>query len=351
MNMNKNNLWIEPMEAMAKQRTVFIDMRSPSEFEHSTIPGAINMPMFSDDERATVGITYKQKGKKEAVLLGMELFAPKLPACFQLIHELIKEHRSIIIFCARGGMRSGAIVQLCNSTGFRVQQLVGGYKAYRNYINKYLHIWSANKPIFVLDGLTGTGKTRLLKILKNSLDLEGLAQHRSSLLGSIGLNPVTQKMFDSLLYNKLNELKKADYIVVEGESRKVGFVQMPDSLYQAILQGIHIEITADMKTRMNFLIEDYTKVEPKTIADKVALLTKKLSIKEIKKINAYIMAKDYETALAIILEKYYDPLYKHTVDKKDYSFSVKHTDSSETAKSITSFINKYMSKVSKKHKH
>ncbi|MCF7860732.1 tRNA 2-selenouridine(34) synthase MnmH [Candidatus Woesearchaeota archaeon] len=332
---------IEPADALLMPKALFIDMRSPMEFGHSTIPGAINMPMFTDEERATVGLTYKQKGQKEAVLIGMDYFAPKLPDYFRQIHELNKKNR-LIIFCARGGMRSGSMAELCNSTGFRVHQLSGGYKAYRKHINRYLHDWSTKKPIFVLDGLTGTGKTRILQDLKNSLDLEGLAQHRSSLLGAIGLKPVTQKMFDSRLYDRLIELEDADYIIIEGESRKVGFVQMPDSLYKTILKGIHINVTASMDTRIKFLVEDYTQVKPKEIADRVALLTKKLSKQDIKEINAHIMKKDYKTAFPMILEKYYDPLYKHTVDRKEYSFSVEHENTDKAIKSIVSFIRKHM---------
>ncbi len=324
-------------EALDMDKVLFIDMRSPAEFEHSTIPGAINLPLFSDEERAEVGIKYKQKGQKPAVLLGLEFFSPKLPIYIKKIHKLRKKNR-IIIFCARGGMRSKAICDLCNCTGFHVFQLEGGYKAYRKFINSYLADYSMKKPLYVLDGLTGVGKTRLLNLLPNSLDLEGLASHRSSLLGSIDLKPVSQKMFDSLLFNKLRSLDSAPFITIEGESRKVGFVQMPAILYKEILKGIHIEVTASMKKRVQYLKEDYTHVDPDEIKPRIKLLTKRLSNKDIDELNCKVDKKQYTEVIGILLEKYYDPLYKHTVDKKDYSFDINNDEPKKAAKKVIEFI-------------
>ncbi|MSR86470.1 tRNA 2-selenouridine(34) synthase MnmH, partial [Candidatus Woesearchaeota archaeon] len=197
---------------------VFVDVRSPKEFIEDHIPGAINIPLFSNEERAIVGTLYKQVGKDVAIDKGLEIVGHKLPEMIQE-YQTLKEKR-IIVYCWRGGMRSGSVVGLLQSLKFDVVQLENGYKDYRRFVREQLdrvHIPS----LVILYGLTGSGKTEILGKIKNSIDLEGLAQHRGSIFGDIGLTQRSQKMFESLLLKRLIELQQEKVVFIEGESRRI----------------------------------------------------------------------------------------------------------------------------------
>ena len=183
---------------------ILIDVRSPSEFASETIPGAINIPIFDDEERKSVGTTYVQQSTDEAKKMGMIAASKKLPAIYEQISELDEKYDKLILFCARGGFRSSSLVSLFMTVGVNVFKLDKGYKGYRGFINENLPKVIDGVKFVVLYGNTGTGKTDILKFLEEKgqdvLDLETCANHRGSTLGSVGLgNQSSQKMFESLI--------------------------------------------------------------------------------------------------------------------------------------------------------
>jgi len=202
-----------------------------------------------------------------------------------------------------------------------------GYKAFRNYMVRQLDDFQLKAKVVVLYGLTCTGKTALLQQLPNSIDLEGLAQHRGSLMGALGLQPHKQKKFENLLLKRLRELQDQDYIFIEGESRRIGDVIIPAFLYKAMLKGIKINIHRDIEKRAEAMAEEYFKKEHlqelKNIVQSFNRLISKDKKNEV--VNLIDQGK-HQQAAKIILEYYYDPLYKHTLDKLNYAFEVNSDD-------------------------
>ena len=325
-------------KALQLQNAIFLDTRTPAEFEEDHIPHAVNLPVLSNEERSMVGIIYKHTSKEEAIDKGMELFKSKIP---EFMHEVTKfKDKNIIVNCWRGGMRSKVIVDLLNSLGYTAYQLQGGYKEYRAYVRKQLENFQLKPKIIVLWGLTCTGKTALLTYFKNSLDLEGLAQHRGSLYGSIGLQPRSQKAFENMLWWKLQELNEEKYIIMEGESRKIGDVQMPIFLYKKMLQGIPILVTRSVDKRAEHALQEYfdTSESLQQIKEVTAHLFKVISKKKQQETLRLLDEGKNKEAVKILLEFYYDPLYEHTIKRKEYRFEVNSDEVGKAVKELRMFI-------------
>ena len=307
------------IENALREGEIFIDVRTKKEFEEATIPCAINIPLFDEAERAIVGILYKEDGKEVAVRKGIELVSEKLN---KIVDSVEKLDGKIIVFCWRGGMRSESFVNLLRSLGKDAHQLDGGYKKYREHIRKRLEGYDLKLITVVLNGLTGVGKTEILREFSNSLDLEGLAQHRSSLLGAIGLEPRSQKMFESLLLERLDKLQREKWILVEGESRKVGDLIIPDFLFKAMKNGIQILVIDDLGERTERLLGEYVphikNYKIKKIVDRL-----KLSKKIREEMKDLIDKEQYGQFTKLILKEYYDPLYSHSIKKIKYDFKIK----------------------------
>lgn len=217
-------------------------------------------------------------------------------------------------------MRSGSLTGLLEGLDYDVQQLEGGHKAYRRFILKKFESYKLKPKLVVLNGLTGAGKTEILRQFPNSLDLEDIAQHRSSILGSVGLKPRSQKMFDALLFKRLEELKNEKFILIEGEARKIGSVQMPEFLYKAMKKGIQVNIICTFKDRVKRLVEEYC-VHKEELTEKIKLMRKTVgNDKKIREWLKMLEGDKFEELVAVILKEYYDPLYKHTVDAVKYDY-------------------------------
>jgi len=297
----------------------FVDVRSPKEFEEDCIPGAVNIPLFSNEERAIVGTLYKQVGKEVAIEKGLEIVSTKLP---EMINEYKKLNGKIIIYCWRGGMRSGSITGLLKSMKYDVEQLEKGYKDYRRFVREELEKIRLPKA-YVIYGLTGSGKTELLQQFENSLDLEGLAQHRGSVFGGIGLKIRSQKMFEGLLLKRLIELKKQDYILVEGESRKIGNTQIPLNVWEQLQKAKKIKLNSPMQDRVKRLYNEYCKnVDKEVVIKKILMIEKFLGKKKVGELIKLVEENKLEEFIEMILIEYYDKLYKHTVDSKVYEFEI-----------------------------
>ncbi len=363
---------IEKALALRQQNTVFIDTRTPAEFAEDHLPGAVNIPILSDEERSMVGTLYKQVSQQKAIDAGTGFFLQKLPHFMEQVEKYAgnrskagdrsKENKSkensvhdrtLIIYCWRGGMRSRAIAESLEMLGYKVMQLQGGYKAYRAWVRMQLENFALKPKLVVLWGLTCTGKTALLKHFQNSLDLEGLAQHRSSLYGAIGLKPHSQKRFDNLLLWRLRELGHEETVLVEGESRKIGDVQIPAFLYKAMLHGTHVLVTRSLKKRAEHARKEYFRsakdiMQVKEVTEKLFKVIsgeKKQEVVQLleegmrEKSNVPKIRK-YEQALAILLEHYYDPLYAHTLNRMGFALAINNDKEENAAIELGLFIKK-----------
>jgi len=303
---------------------VFVDVRTPKEFEEDTIPLAINIPLFENDERAVIGTIYKKESKEKAIEKGFEIVQPKLDKIYK---QLKKLNKPIIVFCWRGGMRSGSVASLFSKLGLNIQQLDGGYKLYRAFVREQLKTIDLPNSL-VLYGLTGVGKTELIKNLSNCIDLEGLAQHRASILGDINLNPNSQKKFESLLLKRILETQKEKFIILECESRKIGKTTLPECIYKKIKQPWKtVLLDKSIDERVKILKDTYCVNVPKQeLIHKLKLIKQHLGEKTLNELIQNIEKDNLEEAIKIMLINYYDIHYKklfhefnHTV-KTDKEF-------------------------------
>lgn len=294
---------------------VLVDVRSEGEFAEATIPGAINLPLFNNEERAQVGTAYTQVSPARARELGLSLVSPKLPSLVKEAEKLA-EQGSLVMFCWRGGMRSKAFSQVLDLMGIPVYRLIGGYKAYRKQVVDY---FQGELPfhVVVLRGNTGVGKTEMLGRLRQhgypAIDLEGLANNRGSVFGDVGLGtPPSQKDFEGLLYEELLRFKDWPYIVVECESKRIGRVTLPQSFFQAMQAGTQILMYASLDIRVKRLRDEYTAMPEAFTEIRQALqrLVKTLGHAKVAQLNE-LLEKDEEEFTRRLLVDYYDPLYAY----------------------------------------
>ncbi|WP_353093498.1 tRNA 2-selenouridine(34) synthase MnmH [Tissierella praeacuta] len=294
---------------------VLIDVRSPREYKSQTIPGAFNIPIFNDEERELIGTVYKQESIEKAKIIGIEVASKHLPDIYNKVLEFDKKYKNLVFFCARGGFRSSSLVSLFRSIGINAIKLDSGYKGYRKYINEHLPTVIEKIQFVVLYGNTGTGKTDILKYLKKEgmdvLDLEGCANHRGSVLGSVGLGEQnTQKMFESLIYESLRN-RKTNLVFVEGESKKIGRDIIPSYLYDAMNDGINIKIETSMEKRIDNLLKEYVHDTDTELISSLNDLRKYLGDKNINRYIELIGQHEYKQIIEELIVKYYDPLYEN----------------------------------------
>ena len=334
------NGWLDQVsvkEALYEENTL-IDVRTPHEYEKGSIPDAINYPLFDNLERAEIGVIYRKIGKNAAVLKGLEFIEPRIQQFLSSLTDL-KSNR-LVVFCARGGMRSASVVRLLKHQGLQAAQLHGGYKNYRNYVLKQL--MEPVPPLIVLHGRTGVGKTLLLKKLPDHLDLEKFAGHRSSLFGAINKMPQTQKNFDALLANKILELPNTRPVFIEGESRKVGKVFIPQSLAEAMKYGTLVLLQASLDTRIRRIVEEYKICDEQTFLQTDSILEsmqKVLGKKKAEKLRQWLRKGDFENIVHVLLKEYYDPRYQHAMIMNEYALKLSAEDLNSAAKKLIQFRN------------
>ncbi len=302
---------------------LLVDVRTPAEFAETTIPGAVNVPIFSDAERVRVGTLYKQEGKAVARKVGVELVAPKIPALMEQIEKAQQGHPGpVIVFCWRGGMRSLAMTSFLNLAGIHARQLIGGHKAFRSLVCSYFETmqWP---PIYVLRGLTGVGKTKVLHHLAEQnypvIDLEGLANHRGSAFGALGLQPQpSQKLFDALLWERLQQLESSDYLLTEGESLHIGRLLVPKRFHQQMQLQTSLWLTASLRFRTQIILEDYPALEGlhEQFEKPIRALKERLGHKVVEQLLALLNSGQWEQLVYELMVHYYDPLYLHTLPEQ-----------------------------------
>lgn len=332
---------------------VIIDIRAPIEFKDGRIPGAVNIPLFSDQERAEIGTIYKQLGQGEAKWRAMEIVSPKIPTLLEEIKAAAANSKEQpIIHCWRGGMRSNAVVTFMEFAGLRAKRLTGGYKAYRQYILQEIPKLLPEQAI-VIHGLTGVGKTEILKRLDEMgypvLDLEGMAAHRGSIFGGVGIGTGhNQKTFDSLLYTHLLEIQGASYFLMEAESKRIGKSMQPDELMVKKLNGINIYVHTSMSARVEHIANEY--VYPyheapwyhQSIQESFDKIMPRIKNKDTKqKLQDDLVNKRYKEMAHTLLEEYYDPMYDHKTQEYAGEFIDIYAEShQESAEKIAAQLEK-----------
>jgi tRNA 2-selenouridine synthase len=239
-----------------------IDVRSPAEYAEDHVPGALSCPVLEDAERARIGTLYKQVSPFQAKKLGAALVARNIARHLESQFAGMERGWRPLVYCWRGGKRSGAMAHVLREVGWRAATLEGGYRAYRRHVVARLAALPGTLTFRVIHGATGSGKSRLLRALAEAgeqvLDLERLAAHRGSVLGDLpGRAQPSQKWFESLLLEQLAALDPARRVYVEGESRKIGQVQLPEALIEAMRAAECLLLEADLETRVALLMDEY----------------------------------------------------------------------------------------------
>jgi tRNA 2-selenouridine synthase len=292
-----------------------IDVRSPGEFSEDFIPGAVNHPVLDNDERAAVGTVNKQQSPFEAKRMGAALVSKNIGVMIAQHFATKPKDWAPLIYCWRGGKRSGVTTYLLREIGFNAVQLDGGYKAFRGRVNDDLQSLPRKFRYVTLCGCTGTGKTVLLHALARAgvqtIDLEGLANHRGSLLGAMTEPQPSQKRFDSLLWAALRALDPARPVFVESESKKIGLVQMPDSMREAMAVGQCVWLDVPLASRVAHIRSEYTNFvkDPVALVDKLEPIRALRGAKLLGQWRSFAESRDVDALFASLMVDHYDPLY------------------------------------------
>lgn len=293
-----------------------LDVRTPAEFAHGHIPGAFNLPIFTNEERVIIGTLYKKEGKQPAVLKGLEIVGPKL---HEFVQEAIKLNKSdtFLVHCWRGGMRSSSMAWFLETYGFKCLTLKGGYK---NYRKRVLDSFKEEKQIVILGGKTGTGKTLILheleKLNEQIIDLEKLAHHKGSSFGSLGEEEQnSQEQFENELSFQLSKINSQKKCWIENESRLIGKNIIPIGLWEQMKIAAVVTIQLPMEERVNYLIEEYGKFSRDELAEATERIGKRLGGQHVKRAIDAIGSGDYQTAFEICLV-YYDKTYNYGEEKR-----------------------------------
>lgn len=307
---------IDDFLAKAGDLPVF-DVRSPGEYSHAQIPGAINLPLFSDEERKMIGTLYKQQGRQRAIKEGLDYFGPKMRAMVEQVETATGKNKSdnreykktILVHCWRGGMRSGAVAWLLDLYGFEVYILTGGYKAYRNWVIQH---FEKDHHFTLVGGYTGSGKTEIVHTLQQQqqsvIDLEGLAVHKGSAFGGIGLPPQpTQEMFENLLATALHK-NNGLHFYLEDESQRIGVLHIPHGFWRTMRTKNIIFIDIPFKERLQNIVKEYGQCDREKLKLSIERIQKRLGPLETKTALQHLAAGEMEACFRILLT-YYDKVY------------------------------------------
>jgi tRNA 2-selenouridine synthase len=286
-----------------------VDVRTPAEYEQGHIVGAVNIPLFTNEERAEVGTLYKQTSVQQAIDRGLEIVGPRLRHYVDQARSLDKP---LIVYCWRGGMRSGSMSWLLSTAGMRVRVVPRGYKGFRNAAHELVsRPWTYR----LVTGKTGAGKTDFLHQQalagEQVVDLEGIAHHRGSVFGKLGqlAQPTTEHAL-----NKIHRVMSAfdiDKLVwIEDESRTVGKVHLPEVMFDAMQRAQHHELDVDIDTRVQNLVRDYGSFPKQELCDALSVIKQKLGGERYQHAMQAVMSDDLPTAVRLILD-YYDRTYEY----------------------------------------
>lgn len=327
--MQANRIHIQEFLSLSKN-SLLIDVRSPSEYHHAHIPGALSLPLFSDEERKIVGTAYKQESREKAIKIGLDFFGPKMRTMVEVVESKLQfaaannqqtttnQQPEVFVYCWRGGMRSGAVSWLLNLYGFKVYTLAGGYKSFRNYI---LKTFEQPFNFKILGGYTGSGKTEMLQEISSNgdvvIDLEKIAQHKGSAFGSLNLPPQpTQEMFENILGMALlaaigkttSNNSQATSIWLEDESQRIGNLNIPMELWKTMRKSPLYFFEIPFEERLNYIVQEYGKGDTQKLKDATVRISKRLGGLETKNTLQFLDEGNTKEAFRILLH-YYDKLY------------------------------------------
>ena len=299
-----------------------IDVRSPSEFAEDHVPGAVNHPVLDDAERACIGTMYTQESPFAARRVGAAIVSRNIAAMLEGPFADRPRDWAPLVYCWRGGQRSRSLAHILREVGWRAVRLTGGYRAYRRHVRAELSTLPGRFRFEVVCGLTGSGKSRLIEALAAQgaqvLDLERIARHRGSLLGDLPDQPQPpQKLFDSELAAALAAFDPARPIYVESESKRIGSVEIPDTLLAAMRASPCIRIDATAAQRVALLKEEYVHflVDPAILAARLAPLVALHGKSRLAHWNEQAEAGDWDALVAELLTEHYDPSYKRSIER------------------------------------
>jgi len=343
---------IEEFLSLAKLHPV-LDVRSPGEYTHAHIPSAYSLPLFTDEERKQVGTTYKQQSREAAIKIGLDYFGVRMRKMVDEAESLVRSHESgvqnlyasdselrtpnsVLVHCWRGGMRSAAVAWLLDMYGFKVYQLVGGYKAYRKWV---LVQFEKEYHFNIIGGYTGSGKTLLLQELekqgKTIIDLEALAKHKGSAFGAMeGMPQPVQEMFENMLGEALfvargsltggtdsstNNDHRATCIFLEDESQRIGNLQIPMPLWNTMRRSPVFFMDIPFEKRLDHITEEYGKLKKETLHDAILRIQKRLGGLETKNALRFLAENDHRECFRILLSYYDKWYYKGLVNRENIS--------------------------------
>jgi tRNA 2-selenouridine synthase len=322
-----------------------IDVRTASEYGKGSVLGSINIPLFNEEERARIGLVY-QKSPKAARFLALDLASPKLPQFIRKIYSHSQEKVPVAV-CWRGGMRSRATVELLDLAGIEALQLRGGYHRYRQHIYQALCNYQLQSQILVLKGKSGTGKTEILNLLARQgrpvLDLEDLAAHRGSAFGVYPQeHPATQKNFEAKLLRELQRLEGSSWLLVEGESKRIGNIYLPDFLFAAMQTAPAVEVEG-----VERIVRDYAPANHEGRLMMYRALSKlrhKLPKATFAELKQCLDNEDYSRFVDLALSKYYDRTYDHQLQDNEVLARVNSNCIQSAAAEIATLLDNYCEK-------
>ena len=292
-----------------------IDVRSPSEFAEDRVPGAISLPVLSDEERARVGTIYVQESPFLARKLGAAIVARNAAAHLEGPLADKEGGWRPLVYCWRGGQRSDSFATILSQVGWRAETLEGGYQTYRRLVVRRLYEDVVRPPVVLIDGYTGTAKTEILTTLGEkgvqTIDLEGLANHRGSALGGRGEQP-SQKGFESLLAAKIDALDPTRPVLVEAESSRIGQLNLPPQLFAAMKAAPRVEIVAPLEVRATYLTRAYADLvaDADALGERLDRLVRLQGHEKLDRWKAMGAEGDHEALAAELICEHYDPGYR-----------------------------------------
>ncbi|MEI6681304.1 MAG: tRNA 2-selenouridine(34) synthase MnmH [Bacteroidota bacterium] len=333
---------IQPINfPVAATRSPVIDVRSPGEYAQGHIPGATNIPLFNDAERAVVGTLYVKSGHPEAILKGLDIALPKVDGYLGSL-QAVQPGEEIFLHCWRGGLRSEMMAEVFSTAGYEVKLLGGGYKGYRHFIREGL---SASANIIVLGGFTGSGKTEILHAIaargEQVIDLEHLACHKGSVFGAMGQLPQpTNEQFENDLFAQWVEMDFSRPVWLEDESRMIGRVTMPDPVAAHISNGLLIMVDLDPVIRIQRLVDEYAGFDRQMLGEAILKIAERLGGTRTRDALAALEDGRFGEVAAIVLA-YYDKAYGFSVARRKgsqvFGIPVSGTDANLDAERIIAF--------------
>lgn len=300
-----------------------IDVRSPCEYTKGHIPGSVNIPLFSDAERAQLGIVYKQQSHEKAIVLGLDYVQPKLDS-FITQSKVLDPNGKLVVHCWRGGMRSRSFAQHLSDNGFPdVSVIQGGYKAYRHNILSYFDVPAILR---IIGGYTGSGKTYIIQELQKrgfqALDLEGLARHKGSAFGSLeNQTQPTVEQFENNLSEHWRKLDLSRPVWLEDESHNIGAVNIPENLFRQMQNGRVYFLDIPKTERAKHLVAEYAGADPASLAESIQKISKRLGGLQTKLAFQYLEEKNFYE-LAFLTLGYYDKCYLKGISYRDQSMVI-----------------------------